>query len=174
MDPPVAQNENDMSDAQILAHLESCSTNDRVDSLNVNFNVDFAITDEFLARTATVDDEALVHAVHKCHAMHNRFLEGANKSRARNEVVVVYDISDGFLKEEYAQLTKLFGEGWSQIRNRAFQNPRAAAIAQHWLSQLKIPGLPILTPFEHSCIPNPREFVRVARNMAWSRAGAVF
>ncbi|KAJ5946151.1 hypothetical protein N7454_002990 [Penicillium verhagenii] len=157
------QNENAMSDAQILAHFESCSTNDIVTSLIVNFDVDAAITDEFSARTATEDDQALVRAVHKCYAMHSRFLEVLRMSPAREEALL-HNIAYGLFKAEFALLTKHFAKGWSHIRKRALQNPRAAAIAQHWLSQLQIPNLPVLEPFEHSCIKSPRDFVRVARN----------
>ncbi|KAJ5933929.1 hypothetical protein N7454_006258 [Penicillium verhagenii] len=61
-----------------------------------------------------------------------------------------------------------FAQAWLAIRERALPNPRAAAIAQHWLARFQIPNLPVPRVLSRSCITNPREFVRVRRNTPWT------
>ncbi|KAJ5930203.1 hypothetical protein N7466_005696 [Penicillium verhagenii] len=74
------------------------------------------------------------------------------------------EILSGSLQSEFALLSKQFDAGWREVRKRALENPRAAAIAQHWLVRFQIPSMPTSDLLLRSCITNPRHFVWVRRN----------
>ncbi|KAJ5918050.1 hypothetical protein N7454_010425 [Penicillium verhagenii] len=99
--------------------------------------------------------------------MRTRFLDLAIDSQKRNDKLK-QEIMSGSLKTEFTSLSRHFAAAWVEIRKRALPNPRAAAIAQHWLVRFQIPGMPVPNTLSSSCIANPMDFVRVCRNTPWT------
>ncbi|KAJ5776834.1 hypothetical protein N7520_000080 [Penicillium odoratum] len=134
--------------------------------MNPLFNLDQAMVNEYHARTATKEDQPMVRALYKASAVQAIIMEKVNDSPARGRKLIA-ELESGSLAKEFTLFVGHSRNLWSEIRNRAFENLRAAVIAHHLLVSLQIPSLPAMEVLKQTCIPDITLFVCIPRHTPW-------
>ncbi|KAJ5637018.1 hypothetical protein N7490_006897 [Penicillium lividum] len=97
-------------------------------------------------------------------------MEKVNASPARGRRLIV-ELESGSLAKDFNLFVGHSRVLWSEIRNRAFENLRAAIIAHHLLVSLQIPSLPAMDVLKQTCIPDITLYVCIPRHTPWIEYG---